>query len=84
MAVTKAEKEVLKRMKQGWQAVINARTFYVCFCRGSKIWVPRGRTGATVNSLMKKGYIDFEKKPGTIKGLVRVNAWDVKRERGGR
>jgi hypothetical protein len=71
--LTNAEKALLRHLREPWWNLINKKTFYVYFSTGtSREWTPRGRTGATVASLMRKGIVDFAPKPGFLGRLVRV------------
>lgn len=73
MKITKAERDLLNHLKAPWWNLINKKTFYITFgTPKGKEWVPRGRTGATVAALMRKGIIDFAPKPGFLGSLVRM------------
>jgi len=71
--LTKGERDFLAHMRKPWWNLVNKRTFYVGFgTETGRNWVPRGRTGAIMASLMRKGLIDFAPKTGRIAKLVRI------------
>lgn len=71
MKLNKAERVFLNHFRKPWSNIVNKRTFYVFFLTSKRGWTPLGPTGATLASLMKKGLVDFEPKPGRIGKLVR-------------
>lgn len=74
--LNRAERIFLRHFGEPWSNIVNKRSFYVFFLTrdGKKEWTPRGPTGATVASLMKRGLIDFAPKPGRIGKLIRINS----------
>ena len=71
--LTSAERTFLRHFRKPWWNIVNKKSFYVLFgTETGREWTPRGPTGATAASLMRKGLIDFEPKPRRIGKLMRT------------